>query len=411
MAKGLLGADSISTSTQTVIIDDLVAKVNAMSDLGAYRLFSTSALPTKGYLRQGTGPYSGTTYPQLATVMPAASLNTIINTGIASPTSQVSKVGSNTLVVYGATTYAYSTDEGKSWTTVTHNLTMAETADANLNYALFPAYYDTGSALIVDLNSPGSFSTKTVGFNQCHRCTAAGSSVFLANTRVTGKGNLLYRSTDNFSTSGTTTLPASFLSTDNPPPMARGSYLTTTVIAIRETYNANKIARSANAGDATVATSAVTWSEITLPSTSTLASIATSGTGKWLLTTVAGATNSGFFSNDDGLTWTAFTSPNTSTTFNIAGWDGSHWIMTGGGETSFYWSSTAETGSWTNRSLVGYTIPNASVASYFAKTTSAGLWFPSTTSQRLIELRVIPTSFNIPAITEPTNGQYWVAAF
>jgi len=373
---------------------------------GVYDIFSTSALPTSGYLRQGTGPYSAATYPALAAVMPAVP-NTIGNTGQGQAPVVAAKTGSNTMVVFTANTYGYTTNGGANWTSVTHNQVVSYQGDANQNFAFFPCYGGNTVGVLVDLNNPATHVTRSLNDTLGYVCTAAGASAFLVNSVAANQGNIVQRSIDNFVTRANITLPANFLSTDASGALIRGHYLTNTVIAVRAYINSSIIARSTNAGDSAVANGAATFAQVNLPSAQSIASISTDGAGKWLL--APSPSSSGFYSTNDGVTWTQFTSPATGTAFNISGWDGVRWVMMTSGGTSFWYSTTGATGTWINKSLSPNTIFGNSSRCNPARMSDNSLWVPTTTIHTLVNTNLTGTNFTIPAVTEPVGSQLWVS--
>jgi microcystin-dependent protein len=377
------------------------------SNAAEYKMFSSSAPPASGYLRQGTGPYSSATYPALATVMPGTT-NAITNTGQGQAPLVAAKTGSNTMVVFNANNYGFTTNGGANWTTVIHSESVSYQGDANQNFAFFPTYGGNAVGVLVDLSNPATFVKRNLNDTLGYACTAAGASVFLVNSVGAGQRNIVQRSIDNFATRANITLPANFLSSDASGALIRGHYLTNTVIAVRDNTSSSIIARSTNAGDSAVANGAATFAQVNLPSAQIISAIATNGTGKWLLAPIAGS--SGFVSNDDGVTWTQFTSPSPSESFYISGWDGLRWIMTSSNRTSFWYSTTGATGSWVNKSLSPYTIFGNSFRCNPARMTDNSLWIPTTAFHTLVNTNVTSNFFTVPAITEPTGSQLWVVA-
>jgi hypothetical protein len=371
---------------------------------GAYEIFSNFALPTSGYLRQGTGPHLSATYPALAAVMPAVP-NTIGITGQGAAPSVAAKTGSNTMVVFNANNYGYTTNGGNSWTTVIHSEVVSYCGDSNQNFAFFPTYGGNPLGVLIDLNNPATFFKRNLNDTSGFACTAAGTAAFLVTSSAANQGNIVQRSIDNFATRANITLPANFLTSDGSA-LIRGNYQTNTVLAVRPQISSSIIARSTNAGNSAVANGAATFSQVNLPTAQSIAAIATNGTGKWLLAPKSGS--DGFYSNDDGVTWTQFTSPS-ATTFNIAGWDGVRFVMMSAGGTSFWYSTTGETGSWINKPFGANTVFGNSDRCNPARMSDNSLWIPTTAFHTLVNTNLTGTSFNIPAVTEPTGGQLLVS--
>lgn len=351
------------------------------STIGDFGLFNSALPPTSGFLRQGTGPYNISDYPTLGNAYAIPTFTSTAGQAAASTAGSVIEFGAGLFVTLfnSSTTYQTSPD-GITWTVRTNLPVGINWGGLKWNGSLFVAT-GVGSSVILTSTNGTTWTQRALPAALNYYNISWNGSVWCV---VSYNNNIVYTSPDAI-TWTLRTLPI------NTTWYAIAANTTTGLFVILE-YGGSRALTSTDNG--------ATWTVRTLPFASNWYDIEF-GNGLFVAVSIS---STAAITSVDGNIWTQ-RSLNTSLGCYSVRYNGTYWLALASGAQV---STSKDGNTWTVRAT-----SNTFNSSEQALATNGNLFVWNTVGNGAVFVRAsltTPTTFNVPAVTEPSGFQYWVMA-